>query len=243
MRFAAHHADLAPGFQAFSPQRQGLTAPRADGLLACEARRRRADAAGGRRPGRQNGKDRMTVWQLLPLLAALVPTACVSTGDEPFSLDDSDAAPAASGGYVCVSYDAQGERVAETHEARLVPLRRNKKTQYAFVDDETSSAEPFTLHRAKGNFVVVSVAHADAPGEDLYLAEFADAGKEFRLYAEGDGLAVRAQGLAGERGVTFAHNQFSNDLAGPVDAQKAFMIELASDPKGWKLSADCRAKR
>ncbi len=67
--------------------------------------------------------------------------------------------------------------------------------------------------------------------------------KEFKLYAEGDDFDARAQGLARQRGVTFAHNQFSNDLSGPVRGQKAFMIEMASDLKGWRMSADCRAKR
>jgi hypothetical protein len=168
---------------------------------------------------------------------------CVSTNDEPFSLDDGDAAPAAAGAYVCASYEADGKRVAQTHEGRLIALRSDKKTQYVFVDDATSSAEPFTLHRATGNFYVVAAAHSDAPGEDLYLAEFGDADKEFKLYAEGDDFFDRAQALARQRGVSLAHRQFSNDLGGPIDAQKAFMVAMASDPKGWRLSADCRAKR
>ncbi len=185
----------------------------------------------------------MTIPRRLALLSALALTACVSTRDEPFPLDDGDAAPAAAGAYVCASYDADGRSVAETHEGRLVALRRNKKSQYVFVDDEASSAQPFTLHRAKENFYVVAAAHSDAPGEDLYLAEFRDEGKAFRLYAEGDDFVARAQGLARRRGATFAHDQFSNDLGGPVHAQKAFMIAMASDLKGWRMSADCRAKR
>ena len=184
----------------------------------------------------------MTVARRLALLSALALTACVSTNDEPFPLDDGDAVAPAANGYVCASYDAAGKRNAKTLQGRLVALRRNKKTQYAFLDDKASPTGPFTLHRAKGNLTIVAVAHPDAPGEDLYVAEFADAGKEFKFYAEGDDFALRAQGIARERGVIFAHNQFSNDLGGPIDAQKAFMIDLASDLKGWRLSADCRAR-
>jgi hypothetical protein len=185
----------------------------------------------------------MTIAPRLALLTALALGACVSTSDEPFPLDDGDAVSAAAGGYVCDSYDAKGKKVEGGQQGRLILLRANKKTQYVFLDDKASSAEPFTLHRAKANLYVVAVAHSDASGEDLYVAQFADAGKEFKLYAEGDDFDARAQGLARERGVTLAHSRFSNDLSGPVQGQKAFMIEIASDLKGWKLSADCRAER
>ncbi|MGD1037299.1 MAG: hypothetical protein ABR878_08895 [Roseiarcus sp.] len=184
----------------------------------------------------------MTVPRRLALLSALALAGCVSTSDEPFSLDDGDAAPAAAGRYLCASYDAAGDRVAETHEGRLIPLRRNKQTQYVFVDDKTTSESPFTLHRAKGSLFIVAVAHSDAPGEDFYVAEFRNGDKEFALYSEGDDLEARAQGAAREHAVTFARNQFSSDLSGPVDGQKAFMVEMASDLTGWKISADCRAK-
>ena len=94
----------------------------------------------------------------LALLSALALAGCISTSDEPFSLDDGDAAPAAAGGYVCASYDAAGNRVVETHEGRLIPLRRNKQTQYVFVADETkseiavhaSSGEGKPVHRRRG---------------------------------------------------------------------------------------------
>ncbi len=185
----------------------------------------------------------MTIAPRLALLTALALAGCVSTSDEPFPLDDGDAVSPASGGYVCDSYDAKGKKVEGARQGRLILLRANKKTQYVFVDDKTSSAEPFTLHRAKENLYVVAVAHSDASGEDLYVAEFTDAGKAFKFYAEGDDFDSRAQGLARQRGVSVAHSQFSNDLSGPAQGQKAFMIEMASDLKGWKLSADCRAKR
>ncbi len=184
----------------------------------------------------------MTVRRRLALLSALALAGCVSSKDEPFPLDDGDGISAATGAYVCDSYDAKGKKVDAAQPGRLISLRRNKKTQFVFVDAKTLSAEPFTLHRANGNFAIVAVAHSDGAGEDLYVAEFRNGNTEFRLYDESDDLQDRAQTLAHERGVTFSHNQFSNDLAGPVDARKAFMIELASDLKGWRMSADCRAR-
>jgi hypothetical protein len=111
-----------------------------------------------------------------------------------------------------------------------------------FLDDKSSSAEPFTLHKAAGDLYVVAVAHSDGPGEDLYVAAFPSGNGGFRLYDESDDLQARAQALARQHGVTFARTQFSTDLSGPVDAQKALMVELASELKGWRLSADCRAK-
>ncbi|MGD0185012.1 MAG: hypothetical protein ABSC25_07135 [Roseiarcus sp.] len=185
----------------------------------------------------------MTVPRRLALLSALALTGCVATPDEPFSLDDGDAVAPAANGYVCDSWDAKAKKAAAARQGRLIPLRRNKKTQYVFLDDKASSAEPFTLHRAKGDSYVVAVAHSDGPGEDLYLAEFANAGNEFKLYAEGDGFAARAPDVARRDGATFAHTQFSNDIGGPLEAQKAFMLDMASDPTNWKISADCRAKR
>ncbi len=185
----------------------------------------------------------MTVARRLALLSAFALTGCVATQDEPFPLDDGDAVAPAATGYACDSYDANGKKAAAAQQGRLVALRRNKKTQYAFIDDKTSSVEPFTLHRAKGDLYIVAVALSDGPGENLYLAEFADAQREFKLYAESDAFAARATDVARKDGATFAHNQFSNDVGGPLEAQKAFMLDVAADPTNWKMSADCRAKR
>ena len=93
----------------------------------------------------------MTVPRRLALLSALALTGCVATQDEPFPLDDGDAVAPAANGYVCDSWDAKAKKAAAAQQGRLIPLRRNKKTQYVFLDDKASSAEPFTLHRAKGN--------------------------------------------------------------------------------------------
>jgi hypothetical protein len=182
----------------------------------------------------------MTAMRPLALLSALALTACVSTNDEPFPLDDGDAVAPAADGYVCDSYDAAGEKIDKTMQARLVALRRDNKTQYALVGDSPSPAGPFTLHRAKGDLSVVAVANSDAPGEGLYVAEFADAAKEFKLYVEADDFAAQAQAIARRHGVTVTSDRFGADLAGPVDGQKAFMIEMASEPKGWRMSTDCR---
>jgi hypothetical protein len=184
----------------------------------------------------------MTLSLRLTLLSALALAGCVASNEEPFPLDDGEALAPAANGYICDSYDANGKKVDAAQHGRLIPLRRNKKTQYVFVDDASSSADLFTLHRANGDFYVVAVTHSDGPGEDLYVAQFVNDKKEFRLYDESNDLEARAQPLARERGVVFAHNQFSTDLSGPVESQKAFMMELASDPKGWRMTADCRAK-
>ena len=184
----------------------------------------------------------MTAARRLALLSALALTACVSTNDEPFPLDDGDAVAPAADGYVCDSYDAAGEKIDKTMQARLVALRRDNKTQYALVGDSPSPAGPFTLHRAKGDLSVVAVANSDAPGEGLYVAEFADAAKEFKLYVEADDFAAQAQAIARRHGVTVTSDRFGADLAGPVEGQRAFMIEMAAEPKGWRISTDCRAK-
>jgi hypothetical protein len=185
----------------------------------------------------------MTVAHALALLAALALAGCVSTHDEPFPLDDGVAIAPAAKGYVCDTFDPRGRRQVAAKEARLIALRRDQKTQYAFIDAEKMSAEPFTLHKGVGALDIAAVAHADAPGEDLYLVEIADAGKAFRLYAESGDFPSRAQGLAQDHGVTLTHNPLTNDLAGPLSGQKAFMIDMAAKPAAWTVAAECRARK
>lgn len=185
----------------------------------------------------------MTVAHALALLAALAVAGCVSTNDEPFSLDDGVAISPAAKGYVCDTFDVRGRRLVAAKEARLLALRRNQKTHYAFVDADKTSAEPFTLHQASGDLDIAAVAHAEGPGEDLYLVEVTDAGKAFRLYAESADFPSRAQGLAQDHGVTLTHNPITNDLAGPSSGQKAFMIDMAAKPAAWTVAAECRAKK
>lgn len=183
----------------------------------------------------------MAVPRRLALLSVLALAGCVSTHDEPFPLDDGVAVSAAAGNYLCDAYDVAGKTVEESRRARLIQLRQNKKTQYVFADGSTLSAKPFTLHKAGANLYIVAAAHADAPGEDLYVAEFADATKAFKLYSEGDDFDAQAQGIARAHAVALAHSEFSNDLGGPVNRQRDFMIAMASDLKSWKTTADCRA--
>lgn len=185
----------------------------------------------------------MTVPRALALLSALALAGCVSTGDEPFSLDDGDAVSPAPAGYVCDSFDPHGKRLVGARQGALIALHRNKKSQYALLDAKTASAEPFTLHKAGGDFSIVAMAHADGPGEDLYLVEFADAGKAFKLYAESADFPSRAQKFALDHGVTLTHNPLSNDLAGPTGGQKAFMVDMAADAAAWTMAADCRARK
>jgi len=175
---------------------------------------------------------------LLPILAL---AGCgFGTNEEPFSLNDGDALPVNEGSYVCA--DA-GNPSAQAMEWRLIALRENKKLRYVVIEEANSKASLATLHRAKGNLYVVAFAGSDSPGEALYLAEFPKGNDEFRIYDEGADLEARARTLARARGVTIARREYSGDeLGGPVEAQKSFMLEMASELKGWRLAADCRAK-
>ena len=185
----------------------------------------------------------MTLARALALLSVAALAGCVSTNEEPFPLDGGVAVSPAAAGYVCDSFDVRGKRQPGAKTGRVIVLRRNQKTQYAFLDVEKAPAEPFTLHQAGGDLYLAAAAHADAPGEDLYLVEFADAGKSFRLYAESADFPSRAQGLAQDHGVTLTHNPLTNDLAGPIGGQKAFMIDMAANSAAWTVAAECRAKR
>jgi hypothetical protein len=186
----------------------------------------------------------MSVPRCSALLAILALAGCgFGTNDEPFSLNDGDALPTTAGVYSCAYYDDAGNRDAQPVAWRLIALPVNKKLRYVVIDEAKQSAVLATLHRAKGNLYVVAFAGSDSPGEGLYLAEFLKGNDEFRVYDEGADLEARAHTLARARGVTIAHPQYSGDeLGGPVEAQKAFIFELASALRGWRLSADCRLK-
>ncbi len=185
----------------------------------------------------------MTVARALAFLSALGLAGCVSTNDEPFPLDDGLAVSPAAAGYVCDSFDVRGKREVDAKSGRIIALRRNQKTEYAFVDIDKAPAEPFSLHKVAGDLYIAAVAHPDGPGEDLYLVQFANAGKSFRLYAESADFPSRAQGLAQDHGVTLTHNPITNDLAGPVAGEKAFMIDMAANAAAWTPAAECRAKK
>jgi len=174
----------------------------------------------------------------VPVLA-LALAGCLSTQDEPFSLNGGDVVAARPGDYACRTFDPHG--VAKAERGRIVSLQRNGQTQYVFVTPDDRSAEPATLHRVADGADLIAVAHSGGPGEDFYLAAIAGAGSSFRLYAPADAALAAAAALARQSGATLAHNQFSDDLSGPLDAQRGFVLALAADSKAWRLAADCRA--
>jgi hypothetical protein len=182
----------------------------------------------------------MTLRTLAAALAAgLALTGCLSTRDEPFALASGDQIVAKPGGYACRSVDAHG--VAKTEPARLVRLRANQRTQYVFLTPDNSAAAPATLHRVSEGVYLVALAYEDAPGEDLYLATAAADGASFRLYAPDPAALSTASALAARSGASLTHGRFSDDLGGPLAAQRAFAFALAADMKTWRLAADCRA--
>ena len=107
---------------------------------------------------------------------------------------------------------------------------------------DNSSAEPAALHRVADGVYLVAVAHAEGPGEDLYLAASAAGGASFRLYVPAEAALATAPALAARSGATLVHNSFGDDLSGPLDAQRAFALAFAADLKNWRLAADCRLR-
>jgi hypothetical protein len=177
---------------------------------------------------------------LVASLFALALAGCLSTQDEPFPLVGGDNVAARPGDYACRSVDEHG--AAKVERGRLIRLRRDGQTQYVFVTPDNSSAEPAALHRVVDGVYVVAVAHAEGPGEDLYLAAIAGAGVSFRLYVPAEAAIAAAPALAARSGATLVHNPFGDDLSGPVDAQRAFALAFAADLKNWRLTADCRLR-
>ena len=108
---------------------------------------------------------------LVASLLALTLAGCLSTQDEPFSLVGGDSVAAQPGDYACRTVDERG--AAKVERGRLVRLRSDRRTQYVFLAPDNSSAEPATLHRVADGVYLVAVAHAEGPGEDLYLAAVA----------------------------------------------------------------------
>jgi hypothetical protein len=174
-----------------------------------------------------------------PLLA-LALAGCLSTQGEPFPLVGGDSVAARPGDYACRSVDEHGAVKAES--ARLIRLRRDRRTQYVFLTPDNSSAEPAALHRVADDVYLVAVAHAEGPGEDLYLAASATGGASFRFYVPADAALAAAPALAARSGATLVHSRFGDDLSGPVDAQRAFALTFAADLKNWRLAADCRLR-
>jgi hypothetical protein len=172
-------------------------------------------------------------------LCALALGGCLSTKGEPFALDGGDEIAAQPGEYVCRTIDAHGN--ARSDVARLIELRRNHRPQYVFLAPDNSAAEPSALHKVQSGVYLVALAQEAAPGEDLYLATVSD-GAAFRVYEPAASAHDHASALATQNGATLTHGQFSDQLTGPLAAQRAFALALAGDLKNWRLAADCRAK-
>lgn len=181
----------------------------------------------------------MTSSRFLVPLATLALAGCLSTADEPFALDGGDSVAARPGDYLCRTYDERGG--VKLQPARLIRLQRAGRTQYLLLAPGDGSAEPAALHPVKDGVYVVAVAHEQGPGEDLYLAALPADGASFRLYVPTSAALASAQSAPG--GATIAHGQFSDDLAGPVAAQRAFALALAADLKNWRQTAACRAQK
>ena len=177
---------------------------------------------------------------LVASLLALALAGCLSTQDEPFPLIGGDSVAARPGDYACRSVDARGG--VKTERGRLVRLRRDGRTQYLFLTPDNSSAEPAALHRVADGVYLAAVAHAEGPGEDLYLAAVAADGASFRLYNPAATAVAAARALAAQSGATLVHNAFGDDLSGPLETQRAFALAFAADLKNWRLAADCRRR-
>lgn len=173
---------------------------------------------------------------LVPLLAFPI-CGCLSTRGEPFALDGGDVAAAKPGAYVCATASAP-----RADDARLVRLSRNGGAQYLLLAPDNSQAEPAALHRLANGGYVVAVAHAEAPGEDLYLATVAADGAAFRLFSPAEAALAGASALARQDGATLVHSAFGDDLSGPLDAQRAFVLAFSAEPRNWRAAADCRRR-
>ena len=77
-----------------------------------------------------------------------------------------------------------------------------------------------------------------SPGHDKAPA----GGATFRLYVPTDAALAAAPALAAKSGATLVHSSFSDDLTGPLAAQRAFALAFAADLKNWRLAVDCRRR-
>jgi len=182
----------------------------------------------------------MTLRSFVAPLAALALAGCLSTQDEPFPLAGGDDVASPPGDYACRSVEANGG--TKTELGRLIRLRHDGRTQYVFVAPDNSSAEPAALHRVADGVYLVAVAHSEGPGEDFYRAAIAAGGASFRLYVPTDAALAAAQPVARQSGATLIHSAFSDDLSGPVEAQRTFALAFANDSKNWRLAVDCRLR-
>ena len=102
-----------------------------------------------------------------PLFVALALAGCLSTKTNP---SRSPAATRSARGRATTPAAPSTRTARRSRTGRLIRLRRDGQTQYVFVTPDDSSAEPAALHRVADGIYLVAVAHAEGPGEDLYLA-------------------------------------------------------------------------
>jgi len=46
----------------------------------------------------------------------------------------------------------------------------------------------------------------------------------------------------GATGVKVVHGALADELSGPIEAERAFALAFAAEPKNWRLVADCRLR-
>jgi hypothetical protein len=176
---------------------------------------------------------------LVALAGALAGVGCVSTADQPFPLDGGEAAAVKLGDYQCKTFGAGGR--ASTAAARLDRLPGVGKPQYAFRAGDGPSLSPIALRPVAGGAYLAAAAHSDGAGEDVALVRLAARGAAFTILAIDERATERAAALALERGATFKRSAFGDEMSGPVEAQRAFLIDLAAEPALWRTTAKCRA--
>jgi hypothetical protein len=176
---------------------------------------------------------------LVALAGALAGVGCVSTADQPFPLDGGEAAAIKLGDYRCKTFESGGR--ASTAAARLDRLPGAGKPQYAFRAGDGPSLSPIALRPVAGGAYLAAAAHSGDAGEDVALVRLAERGAAFTILAIDEGATERAAALAIERGAVFRGSAFGDEMSGPVEAQRAFLIDLAAEPTLWRTTAECRA--
>ena len=115
-----------------------------------------------------------------------------------------------------------------------------RNTSFSTLDN--SSAEPAALHRVADGVYLVAVAHAEGPGEDLYLAAIRRLQRRFPPRQPPPRRPSPPRRRSPRKsGAILIHNAFGDDLSGPLEAQRAFALAFAGDFSRWRLTADCRA--
>lgn len=182
----------------------------------------------------------------LTVVCALLLSGCFYTKDEPFSLDTGSKLENSNLGLMsCLRYKKDGRPELDdsgaqrSGKSQLVLIQRNKRYQYVLVENNTSSIPPFTLHLAKAGQYVVAYGVEDSPGQLLYAARVAGDSLTFYTFDNDADTKGRARRLAQKHGIMIEKSKGYWDMSGPVPAQKAFLLEMASDLSDWSMSIKC----